>query len=80
MERKIYISSYNKTAVIGEDLIEFLKKEGVIKKFINNVKNADWSETARKLITINGIGHAFEWIETPEGHEFWENINAKYKN
>ena len=78
MERKIYISAYDKTAIIGADLVAFLKKEGVIRKFITNIQNADWGHTTKKVFKIRGIDTAFTWLDTPEGHDYWDDIDEKY--
>ena len=63
---------------INPELKKFLKKEGVYEKFVANVDEY-WS----KFNTINKcafetIIDAFLWRQTPEGHDFWKNLDDKF--
>jgi hypothetical protein len=63
---------------INPELKKFLKKEGVYEKFVANVDEY-WS----KIKTINKrpfdtIIDAFLWYKTPEGFEFWKDLDDKY--
>lgn len=60
----------------------FCAKHGVTQQFIRNVKNSRqfrhplWER--REDQTRHGIFGAFVWQDTPEGHDFWQNINSYY--
>jgi hypothetical protein len=32
-----------------------------------------------RLVPVQFINHAFTWRLTPEGHDFWDNINCKWR-
>ena len=61
-----------------EIFIEFLKKEGVYDKFLENLRE--------NITLLQGdpkdayIMRAFVWSSTPEGETFWNNINTKWRN
>ena len=63
---------------INPILKKFLKKEGVYDQFIANT-----DEYWLKIKTINKrpfdtIIEAFVWYKTPEGHDFWKNLDDKF--
>jgi len=63
---------------INPELKKFLKKERVYDLFVANVYEY-WS----KFNTINKrpfdtIIEAFVWYKTPEGPDFWMNLDDKY--
>ena len=66
----------------------FLRKERVLNKFIKNLK----SEKANGLLTdkrrtLNGVFNnisesvmsAFIWKDTPEGFDFWDKLDVKFR-
>ncbi len=69
-------------------LEKFLRKEGVLDKFTVNLKSekAIGELTFDGRTTLNsffnrgwGFEEAFCWISTPEGGDFWYNLNAKFE-
>ena len=57
------------------DLKEFLEKEGAWRKFCANVYTL--SEDAEPENSF--LMCAFTWAASPEGHEYWFNLNTKYE-
>ena len=66
--------------------IDFLKREGVYRKFVNNVING---ENLVNVGTISELceqaGHAKDWVtasfnwgSSPQGHKFWSDISDKW--
>jgi hypothetical protein len=42
--------------------------------------NSNWRKRISKYITGSDvISYMFEWEETPEGYNYWNNINTKYR-
>lgn len=63
-------------------LIVFLKKKKVYLKYIKYSMNPLWYRdhiNRLKLGPKEIIGFSFYWNSTPEGHEFWYNLNEEYK-
>ena len=59
---------------ISKDLKIFLKKEGVLKEFEDNVRaNSDYYG-----YTINDIDQGFLWKDTPQGFKFWAQLWDKF--
>lgn len=56
----------------------FLKREGVYKKYMNNLDNEG---RARMNLTkpYSFVNDAFIWVNTREGCIFWKNINDKWQ-
>ena len=62
---------------------EFLRKERVLTKFKRNVLEQDTFDLDYLLgkSEAHYIGGAFSWAETPEGRDFWNDIDERaYKN
>lgn len=62
-------------------LIIFLKKKKVYSKYIKYAMNPEWEIDHIKLnfAASDIINCSFWWRETPEGWEFWNNLNQEYK-
>ena len=62
-------------------LIVFLKKKKVYLKYIKYAMNPNWVMDHIKFdFNANDIiNSSFYWMSTPEGHEFWSNLNQEYK-
>ena len=67
-----------------EQFKDFLTKEGCLDKFITNTETLDYTQTLEELAETNNpadyVLDAFCWDDSPEGGEFWEDINAKWEN
>lgn len=67
-----------------EQFKDFLTKEGCLDKFITNTETLDYTQTLEELAETNNpadyVIDAFGWYDSPEGGEFWEDINAKWEN
>lgn len=72
----------------------FLKKEGVFYDYLKNCyllnhdkhrlytnpfSNPLFQDILKQKLYANLISSAFMWLETPQGHEFWERINDKWR-
>lgn len=73
----IFFKPFGKT--IQQQFIEFLKKEEVIERYKRNWLFCDWYEyeqpiKKRGLYVLRG----FLWASSPEGHDFWSEINNKW--
>jgi hypothetical protein len=62
----------------NEDFYKFLVDNNALDKFLYNLKEfgKNLSNIKNKYKLING---AFIWVETPEYHDFWSNLNYKWK-
>lgn len=58
---------------IPQDLRDFLLKEKVMKQYLDNYNN--FSEDSKN---INKIMSAFSWKLTPEGFDFWNDLDNKF--
>ena len=72
-----------KTSSKNKLLYKFLKEQGVFQKYITNACKRHGCNVTQKNIeeilqTFNGIGDAFIWNDTKEGHNFWSNLNEKW--
>ena len=56
--------------LITDKLEAFLKKEKVLTKFKANATVLS--------IKYDDIGEAFDWSTSPEGFDFWNNLENKY--
>ena len=64
-------------------LYKFLKQQGAFQDYITNACKRHKCDITQKNIetilrTCNGIGDAFIWRDTKEGHNFWSNLNEKW--
>lgn len=65
-----------KRAYATGKLYKFLKEKGVYKQFVDNCKKQRQSRNKKKgYKDASGISSAFLWKETPEGYDFWNDIN-----
>lgn len=59
-----------------EEFIVFLKKHRVYKKYMSNLKESGRTvKTIKEIGAVGLISSAFVWRKTPEGHEFWRNLD-----
>lgn len=63
---------------INPELKKFLKKEGVYDQFVANVENKVTNPLMLDDYIIYNIMYAFIWDITPEGPDFWKNLDDKY--
>lgn len=61
-----------KTNITG-NLKNFLLEAQCLEKFVRNISPSFPAEEP-----IRVIGEAFIWDETPEGRDFWKNLNKAY--
>ena len=61
---------------IEKSLHTFLKKKRVLSKFIRNIEELN----AGEIGIIQEIGDAFLWESSPEGYNFWYELDKKFKN
>ena len=63
----------------GKRLKEFLKREKVWDKFVDNLVN-EGEMTVEDFFSAEpiGINYAFKWKETPEGFNFWLGLHQKF--
>jgi hypothetical protein len=68
-----------------EDFGDFLEENGVLDKFVNNFYKFGDGYTLNYYLIINEeykedyIDSAFSWIKTPEGFDFWVDIDYKWR-
>ena len=66
-----------------EKFIQFLVENDAYEQYMQNFLNFgrskpfdEWFEQLENK--MDGICSCFMWQDTPEGHEFWENLNRKW--
>ena len=67
--------------VIDPELLKFLKKKGAYEEFMMNYNGGDGIDW-RKELDINyviKIDDAFFWDNTPQGWDYWNNLDNEYK-
>ncbi len=67
-----------KTIKIEKNLKAFLEQEGVLEQFIKNSielnSKGRWGNEQ-----INRVDEAFSWWRSPEKHDFWMELNTKFR-
>lgn len=63
---------------INPELKKILKKEGVYNLFVANVENKVTNPLMLDDYITYNIMYAFIWDRTPEGPDFWKNLDDKY--
>ena len=63
----------------NKDLEKFLRREGVLRKFIENCKNNSENYKAHLNYSEIRITEVFVFDETPEGFHFWQNLHDKFE-
>lgn len=61
----------------------FLLKNNIRNEFLENTKlrsSPDYSEDFKESIESHDIDSSFTWANTPEGHDFWENLQTEYSD
>ncbi len=72
----------NVTIILANELAEFLESHGVLEQYKKNIEN----DAMFRLIVAIGvrefavteIGNGFLWEKSPEGHDFWDELNNEY--
>lgn len=73
-------------AAIKPEFMTKLKKLRIKIKFLNNIVNPKWKKADKKIELFECLNtnywddfilHSFNWENSPEGHDFWENISNK---
>lgn len=72
----------NVTIILATELAEFLESRGVLEQFKKNIENDAMFNLMvmmgiRKFV-ITEIGVGFIWKKSPEGHDFWDELNNEY--
>ena len=62
---------------IEKSLHTFLKKKRALTKFVRNTSELGRHKTGT---IIRDIADAFIWEGSPEGHEFWWELNNEFEN
>ena len=67
----------------SHDIVKFLKDNGVYESFFTNLLNKKQGDDLCRYFllgfhTIEAISAAFIWSETPEGHDFWEELSGRF--
>ena len=66
-----------------EKFIEFLKTHKAHSRYVRNAKNSNLTLdiiTKTSKDTPQGwIARAFTWIKTPEGHDYWRNLDNYWR-
>ena len=65
--------------VISPELSAFLKEKGVFEDFMSNYndnRNAEWR---KYWAYLDGITCAFDWEDTPQGWDYWRNLDYEYE-
>lgn len=66
---------------IDQELVEFLKQEDVLERFIENTKEYYDKKEVEDKLHIFEIADGFLWMNTREkgeGHDYWEEIDTKW--
>ena len=65
--------------IIAPELLVFLKEKGVFEDFMSNYndnRNAEWR---KYWAYLDGITCAFDWEDTPQGWDYWCNLDHEYE-
>ena len=71
---------------IKYQFIEWLKAHEVLTIFIENFcsfYSTDWDQFDLKMFDFgpnSWIDRAFTWMDTPQGHDYWEDLDSKWRN
>lgn len=71
---------------VNKKLVEFLNEENALKKFIVNASTMRFDIVLANSIglidlkiVIKSMTEAFVWKDSPEGFNYWYNLNRKFK-
>lgn len=64
---------------VNANLLAYLADEGVLEQFMDNLVVSFGTAVGEDPIVIDSIAQAFEWKETPEGHDFWEELTCQFE-
>ena len=66
-----------------KELIAFLRKHKVLRKFKKNFRKYSYITNIKdfcSMVSPNSfISGAFHWSNTKEGHNFWSNLDDKWR-
>lgn len=72
----------NVTIILATELAEFLESRGVLEQFKKNIENNPMFKLLVAIgvreFTITEIDAGFSWSKSPEGHNFWNELNNEY--
>lgn len=72
----------NVTITLATELAEFLETRGVLEQFKKNIENDTMFQLLVAIgvreFTITEIDAGFLWSKSPEGHNFWNELNNEY--
>lgn len=60
------------------ELERFLREQGLFDRFKENCKGRPDRKPVQKVLRDPVISGAFTWCKTPEGHDFWEDVQRKF--
>jgi len=66
------------------DLYAFLRKHRAVKKFKANIENDGNPMTFEEIVKCGAndpwvLSESFTWSRTPEGHNYWDALDEKYR-
>lgn len=61
-----------------ESFVRFLMEQGVYHKFKRNLVNYRSGRDLDELLGSLNIKQSFFWSDTPEGHDFWKRMDARW--
>jgi hypothetical protein len=68
-----------KKVSIESKLGDFLKKEGLLKEVIKEIRRSgSWDEVDNDF-TLRCLSESFGWRESRRGYDFWENVRDKFE-
>ena len=74
----------NVTIILATELAEFLESRGVLEQFKKNIENNPMFRLLIVIgvreftVTVTEIDAGFLWSKSPEGHDFWDELNNEY--
>ena len=63
------------------DFIEFAFREDIGQQFACNITNHGYNMDMLRVLNLPDwmkVSHAFCWEDTPEGFDFWNDLNKKW--
>jgi len=80
-------NKYKSVFFMDKELVTFLKRNRAYSKFMRNLKYVNIEElndaialAEEKGFLVSPIVTAFIWTETPEGFEYWNNIEDNWSH
>jgi len=63
---------------LREDLVSFLKDNSLLTIFLRRANESGNKTFINFKSSLYGIKSYFIWMDTPEGHDFWDSIDDKW--